>query len=315
MGMSGKGRVVVAVPTLGARPIKPLLSQLAAQPATGANVTVVVVHNGPDGRHAAEVASKEFDAEFAHLPEAGFSRARNFALDRARTADVLIFIDDDELPSPHWLNEHLRSLQRWRADVSFGPVVVRADSPTPKWFGDGQLLRPRILREDGPTSSDVYSGNTALDMSSPRVSDLRFDPAFDKTGGEDTDFFRRMRRRGARIVWTSQAVVAETPDIDRLSIRGVLRRAFDTARRNAATRALPSWRRTTTMAIRKMVQLTLGSLLVVGGLLSADSHRAVRGLRHIALASGTLRGLYDGASAQPASHPGLGVEESTTEQH
>lgn len=63
-------------------------------------------------------------------------------------------------------------------------------------------------------------------MSTVRRTGLRFRSAFDRTGGEDTVFFHEMAQRGARIFFTRAALVFETPDRDRLTLSGVVRRAF-----------------------------------------------------------------------------------------
>src|SRR5207248_9671892 len=48
---------------------------------------------------------------------------------------------------------------------------------------------------------------------------IRFDPAFGRSGGEDTYFFRQVRRVGAAIVASRSAIVEEIVPPERVSIR------------------------------------------------------------------------------------------------
>lgn len=53
-----------------------------------------------------------------------------------------------------------------------------------------------------------------------------FDPAFGRTGGEDSDFFRRQFARGHRFVWCDEAVVFEAVPPDRWTLRFHITRAW-----------------------------------------------------------------------------------------
>src|SRR5690606_20745886 len=55
---------------------------------------------------------------------------------------------------------------------------------------------------------------------------FRFDPAFSRSGGSDTDLFWRMRRAGGVIVWAGEAVVSERVPLSRTTARWIARREF-----------------------------------------------------------------------------------------
>lgn len=58
-----------------------------------------------------------------NVVEPGISAVRNAALRFASTFDLLVMIDDDEVPKPEWLAELLRVQQVMRADAVTGPVI------------------------------------------------------------------------------------------------------------------------------------------------------------------------------------------------
>jgi len=77
-------------------------------------------------------------------------------------------------------------------------------------------------REDRITT---VTNNWLFDLCAPATADLRFDPRFDMTGGEDTDFYRRAKRRGATSGWAPKAIAYETIPAARLTVGYQFRRA------------------------------------------------------------------------------------------
>jgi hypothetical protein len=71
-------------------------------------------------------------------------------------------------------------------------------------------------------TSNVLLRRTFLE----RVPMPCFDPSFALTGGEDKDFFARLRRLGARYAWADEAVVHAHVPASRSSVRWALQRAY-----------------------------------------------------------------------------------------
>ena len=95
--------------------VLPLLAAEAAA-ATGSHaraVEVLVVDNDPDAGARAQVAGLGIPGvRYVHEPRSGIAAARNRALDEAGSADLLVFIDDDERPHDRWLEHLLATWQR-----------------------------------------------------------------------------------------------------------------------------------------------------------------------------------------------------------
>lgn len=209
-----------------------LLDALAAQRTQGRfTVGLVVVDN--DSAATAQPVVQAFAARGA-LPlrhacetEANIARARNRACALAE-GELVAMIDDDELPEPDWLARLLDTLQAAGADGVLGPVRPRYEVTPPGWIVRGgfcerarhttgtRLARPRELR----------TGNLLIRRARLLEEPGPFDPALGRSGGEDTDFFRRRLARGDIYVWCDEAPVWEAVPAERLTRGFFLRRAW-----------------------------------------------------------------------------------------
>jgi hypothetical protein len=142
-----------------------------------------------------------------------------------RDADHIAWIDDDEVPSPGWLDELLYVQQTYGAPIVQGPVKPRFTSPPRRW-----LIRGRFFElgpyQDGAGLHYGYTGNSLIDATIVRGSGLRFDSHFGRTGGEDARFFGRAIAAGHRVVTAEKAVVYEWIPASRATLRYLLRRRF-----------------------------------------------------------------------------------------
>lgn len=204
-----------------------LLQDLAAQQLTGdTHLRVIVVDNDPACSAEAVIAGLppgRLDRLYLAQPVKNIALTRNAALDCCR-ADFVAFVDDDESVPPHWLQTLIDCQKRFDADVVFGPVQGRLDASAPKWVRRSQLFEP----ERRQTGSTVQWGSTnnALLRGALVVAGARFDPQFGLTGGEDLHFFFGLSRRGAKLVWCSEALVSEHVPPARTTLRWVLQRHF-----------------------------------------------------------------------------------------
>jgi glycosyltransferase involved in cell wall biosynthesis len=166
-------------------------------------------------------------------PNAGLARARNAGIARAR-GERIIFIDDDVLPIPAFVSEHLRSGARHPGTIVRGAVINTesfARLPTPTW-----------------TLAD-YSGNFfwTSNVSLP-LATLRdvgaFTESFREYGWEDIELGLRLRFAGVRGVFNRYAVAFHhKPRPGAAQIAGMLRQARSQARTAIRLRELhPHWR-------------------------------------------------------------------------
>lgn len=234
--------MLVVVPTLGQRDLQPLIRDLGHECGAlvheGHDVEGLVLHNGPSSPALADHSRLAGLAYDSHERK-GFSSVRNEAIRRAieRGFDVVAMIDDDERPATGWLTALVAPFATG-ADVVVGPVLTTWPEGAPARFVRSSLPRPAVDLPSGWIDMDLRSGNCAIRVS--RIGATRFDEQFNRRGGEDTAFFRRLRADGARCFWQASAVVRELVDTERVQLRYFARRALSQGRSFAMIqRAVP----------------------------------------------------------------------------
>jgi GT2 family glycosyltransferase len=198
----------VIVPTLNrARLLARLLPSFATQEADEP-YEVIVVDNG--SRDATRQVVCDAGRRWPHVrlveePRRGAAQARNAGA-RAARSPLLIFIDDDMLPAPGVVAEHLR-LHAEADDLCLLGNVTSASSRHPfermmAYVYDGP--RTTLARRE-PTAEDCWSGH----MSLRRELFFRlggFDETFAEMGAEDLDLGVRMIAAGVRLRFAAAAV-------------------------------------------------------------------------------------------------------------
>ena len=171
---------------------------------------------------------------YAVEPERNIALARNRALSLAR-GEKLAFIDDDEMASPFWLSTLLAAEKRYAADV----VIGRVDAIYPPNAALWLIVADPLSRKWGPSGTVCTMGSSANALLNRKIietGNVGFDPAFGRTGGEDTDFFGRLSAAGAKIVVENDAVVREWVSPDRLERAYLCRRAIRAGQSYGAVR-------------------------------------------------------------------------------
>ncbi len=222
-------------PALLARLIPQILEQIdefIADADVAPVFNVVIVDNDPSasGRDA---ATSTGDARIHYVvePEPGISSARNRILDESADCDILILIDDDELPHPGWLAHLLETHSRYGADAVSGPVHAVFEGGTDPWIeaSGSYVEQQHVDLKTGSVRARAATNNLLLDMRTVRALGLRFDSRFGLTGGEDSLFTGQLTKAGGRIVWCAEAVVDDQVPTERNTRRFNLRRRLATS--------------------------------------------------------------------------------------
>lgn len=195
-------------------------------------IEVVVVDNDP-ARSVEELCAKltqtsRWPLIYVAESRRGISFARNAAMREARSrdAELIAFIDDDEVPAPVWLDELLPALAHYQAGVVAGPVLPLFESPVPAWMVEGKFFeRPRYTT--GTPLETTRTGNVLFRAKVLADGVSGFDEGLGLSGGEDSDFFYRVVAAGYPIVWADGAIVHEWNPATRTRTVWILRRAFN----------------------------------------------------------------------------------------
>ena len=162
---------------------------------------------------------------YVHEPEPGIVAGRNRALSQAHGSDALIFIDDDEIPSPGWLKALVST---WRAQgcaAVTGPTPPTFEVDPSAWVVASGAF-DSWEAADGAQVRSADTGNLLLDLAVVEDLGLRFDPRYGLTGGEDSLFTRQLTRAGGVIRFAAGAVVTKRVPAARARRTWVLERSL-----------------------------------------------------------------------------------------
>ena len=162
---------------------------------------------------------------YVHEPEPGIVAGRNRALSEARGSDALVFIDDDEIPSPGWLASLVSTWRSQECAAVTGPTPPTfEDTPSPWVTASGAFDSWEAA--DGAQVRSADTGNLLLDLGVVERLGLRFDPRYGLTGGEDSLFTRQLTRAGGVIRFAAGAVVTKRVPAARARRTWVLERSL-----------------------------------------------------------------------------------------
>jgi GT2 family glycosyltransferase len=220
-------RVVIAIPTCN-RPksLARLLDAIAALK-TDTAISVLVADNDAQAHQGFDLcqslgASYRWPLRAVIEPERGIAPVRNRLVSEALKSDAqfIAMIDDDEWPDPDWITQFLKTQKLTGADLLQGSVIFQRDTP-----GAGAI--PDIRHPSGPVDMLEGAGNLMIRR---RVLDETpapwFDPAFALTGGEDRDFFMRLKGAGFRFGWADKALAFGRIADARQQLGWTMRRAY-----------------------------------------------------------------------------------------
>jgi hypothetical protein len=251
------------------------------------------------------MAEKDPRVHYVHEPVPGIAAARNRALVAAGDADLLVFIDDDELPGEQWLARLVATwLARHQPVAVVGPVVAVFEAEPDPWVTAGEFYRS-IRHATGDEVDTAETKNLLLDMHEVRRWGLRFDPA-GPAGDADEVFARQLCAHGGRIVWCEEAVVFDRVPADHATRGWARARAAqlaDSALRAQVHLARPGLPR---LCARLSGTAQGGARLAVGvarlgyGRLCGSMADEARGTRTLSCGAGMLRGSWRPVAYEPS---------------
>lgn len=300
--------VTLAVPTYR-RPyalsmlLPMLLDQLERVQAEFAVEAEILVIDNDVSRSAAPVAARDDRSIVRYIsePQPGVAAVRNRALTEARGRDVLVFLDDDQIPARRWLVSLLNMWREHPGSAAAGPVQSILPPGIDPWIQEGAFFarRYRERQRNGDLLQEVATTNLLLDLRTVERLGLRFDERFGLSGGEDSLFTRSLTRSGGAIRWCQDAVVLEKLPTDRLTRRWVCDRAVssgNTAARVAlalANSPIDSWAVRLHLLIGGMARAGSGCGQYLTGLMTRSIRHQGTGIRTALRGLGMALGAAD----------------------
>lgn len=187
------------------------------------DLSIFVADNDSEAREGVAVAERlqdyPYPVQTLVVTDPGIAPNRNAAAKAALDAgsELIAFLDDDEWPSPQWLQELLDVMHETGTDAVGGPTLsefpaeATAEQRRNPYFGADLGLPDRSLCQL------QASGNCMISAAAMRkLGPVFFDPVLAMSGGEDLAFFTRLSQFGYRMSWAANAIVYETVPVYRL---------------------------------------------------------------------------------------------------
>lgn len=253
------------------------LESLAAQ-RSGRRFAVVMVENDASRSESVPVAAEFLSGKFAGLcviePRQGNCHAINAAFETALqmfpTATSFLMIDDDEIASPDWLEQMVRTASATGADIVGGPVFPEFDEERKRGLRRHPAFAP-AYDATGPVPVIYGCGNCLIRRPVfTRLGMPAFDLRFNFLGGGDTDFFYRCRRLGMRFHWVNEAAISETVPQSRTTLKWLVMRGLRIGAINyhVQRKATPTFWLQARLTAKLLAALPLSVVYAVGALLS-----------------------------------------------
>lgn len=230
-------KVVIGIPTFK-RPqgLRRLLDSLAKTQAPFTPHILVADNEGSEGagiKLVSEIIKSgtyPFPLHVIAVPERGISQARNGILTQGfevMQADYLAMVDDDETVEPDWIAELVKMQQQTGADVVSGIAKPIFEINLPSWAIGQKIYMQGKRHQTGIVEIASGSGHTLythhIYKNSAGNINL-FDYRFSLSGGEDTEYFERLRKQGVTFAYTSKAISYEHFPASRVTKKWAIQR-------------------------------------------------------------------------------------------
>ncbi len=199
----------IVIPTYHAQEsLKECVGALLDQRVDEQGGEIIVVNDGGDDEICRRVVSLGGGSRVRYLYQEnkGPAAARNLGIENAK-GDVVLFLDDDSLPTEGWFAATRKAWQRHADADGIGGYVAsrvsdglcsRVNADFFNWFLDAQAsgANPRFLS----TCNGGYRKSTLMKVG-------KFDEGFKKASGEDRDLNLKIVREGGKLILDRSIIV------------------------------------------------------------------------------------------------------------
>ena len=235
----------------------------------------------------------------------GITYARNRAISESLDSEILLFIDDDEIPNEEFVDAAGQRLLEHGDDCVGGKVDVVLPSKEPKWFSEdlyGFLAAVdygeetfRIVDRSTPIWTANVGYRTEIFKSDP---ELRFDSRYNRSGnqiggGSDAAMFWRLLEKDLKISYEPRMVVRHFVEDWRINRRYFVKLHYRGGFRFGQFRATPDQYEGRRLAGIPLYLFTLffKQSSVASWKLLTNAKGAVRDAMNAAYTLGTINGI------------------------
>ncbi|MEP0963284.1 MAG: glycosyltransferase [Roseobacter sp.] len=240
--------------------------------------------------------------QYAHEPELGIPFGRNRAAKEAinHGADLLAFVDDDEIVAKDWLAEMILAYRNSDAILIGGPLRVK-ESARHLGFLDSLMdkcITRRYLRKEtraarradltGTPGVTIVTNNWLAETALFTNHGIWFDEKMRFTGGTDSKLCAQVKSAGLPTAWAEKAAVYEEIPLERLAVSYQFKRGRDQSSTNYHRKleSKPSAK------FNVLVSVPI-KIVIIAGLIVALPFTGGRTLLDVVRTSGWVAGRFD----------------------
>ncbi len=240
--LSNNVDVSVLIPTYNrAGDLRITLDKMRAAERKSLTVEFVIIDNGSTDNTKSVVESFAGHLPIRYLfePRHGKNYALNFALDKARLGEIIVFTDDDIDPDPNWLNAIVETCKRWPDHSVFGGriYVVWPHDNIPEWTNDPHIQRFGFMAHDITDHECIYDrrhipfGANLWVRRDIFANGRRFNETIgprpkNRIMGSESSFLLKLQDDGYEFVYSPYAIVGHRIQPDVITPFGIWRRAY-----------------------------------------------------------------------------------------
>lgn len=189
---------------------------------------IIIVDNDVE-KSAKEIVSEFSDTSSINISYyvqsiQNISLTRNMALDMS-SGNYIAIIDDDETADEYWIRNLIDAAVRFNADAVFGYVIPVFDPKIVQWKKQREIyFLPMGKTGDPPLF--CYTTNCLINADKVNKINLRFDPKYGLTGGEDSVFFDLLSKYQSKFVVCREAISYEVVPQYRTELKFICNRYF-----------------------------------------------------------------------------------------
>ena len=194
--------------------LRQVLEGFVSQTAQQSEFEVIVVDDGsqPPVKELIESFSPKLDISYIYQENNGLAAARNTGI-KAAGGEIVLFHDDDDLPHPDLISEHIKSHLEypeenvavlghleWHSSLKVTPLMHYVSGPGGQYFGFSSM-------EHGKFYDQIkwWGGLISAKLSLLKKLEGPFDPKF-RFGYEDIELSQRLSDRNIKILYNAHAI-------------------------------------------------------------------------------------------------------------
>lgn len=257
---------------------------------------IIVIDNDKDASAKMIVdnfkLNSKFEVQYFIEPEKNISLARNMSIKNSN-GKYIAFIDDDETASEEWLINLYQCLKKFNADGVFGLVVPDFDEGIDKKFKRRELYFSPMSKT-GSEARYLFAGSVLIKRDIISKSNISFDPAYGLSGGEDSNFFGKLKAQGAKFINCRDAVSYEFIGKERTKRKFFFNRSLrggQTYTRNIIKLKPENKMFKVTLLLKSLIKIITGLLLFLPTL--PFLYNNIKSVQLIGTGIGELRGIIE----------------------